>query len=137
MTSIKQIIGTLCKQIKQNGGIMSSLYILFITDDLKDGKHVGTDEFGNRYFENNRYFFGRHRWVIYSPKVGLYYDASQIPAQWFGWLHSSTDVIPTKDKTRPYYSWMEKHTPNLSGTSRQYVPYCTAKPKIYPWVPPH
>lgn len=39
-------------------------------DELKDGKLVGTDKYGNKYFENPRYFYGRNRWVEYSPKYG-------------------------------------------------------------------
>lgn len=31
---------------------------------------VGTDQFGNKYFENNRYFYGRNRWVEYAPQFG-------------------------------------------------------------------
>lgn len=28
------------------------------TDDLKIGNLVGTDKFGNKYYENNTYFYG-------------------------------------------------------------------------------
>jgi len=37
---------------------------------------------------------GRNRWVEYNPEYGLNYDASQIPAEWFGWLHHRTDLLP-------------------------------------------
>ena len=38
------------------------LIIYFITrfDDLKLGKHVGTDKYGNKYFENDMYFVGTY-----------------------------------------------------------------------------
>lgn len=39
-------------------------------DDLKPGVQVGEDKYGNKYFENNRYFYGRNRWVEYAPKYG-------------------------------------------------------------------
>jgi NADH:ubiquinone oxidoreductase 17.2 kD subunit len=39
---------------------------------------------------------GRNRWVEYSEKVHLDYDASQIPAEWFGWIHYRTDLPPHK-----------------------------------------
>lgn len=63
-------------------------------DELKDGTLVGTDKYGNKYFENNRYFYGRNRWVEYAPKQGMNYDGSQIPAEWFGWMHYKTDLLP-------------------------------------------
>ena len=43
---------------------------------------VGVDKYGNKYFENPTYFYGRNRWVIYNEKVHLEYDGSQIPAEW-------------------------------------------------------
>ncbi|KAI3734108.1 hypothetical protein L6452_13571 [Arctium lappa] len=32
---------------------------------------------------------GRHRWVEYAAKG--HYNASQVPAEWHGWLHFVTD----------------------------------------------
>ncbi|GBP29768.1 Probable NADH dehydrogenase 1 alpha subcomplex subunit 12 [Eumeta japonica] len=121
--------------IKVNGGIRASLYKLYRFDDLKDGKLVGQDDFGNKYYENPRYFFGRSRWVEYAPQFNMDYDGSQVPAEWFGWLHYKTDLIPTQDKDRPKYKWMLPHTENLSGTTGQYVPYSTTRPKVEPWIP--
>ena len=34
-------------------------------------------------------FVGRHRWVEYAEKSR--YNASQVPAEWHGWLHFITD----------------------------------------------
>ena len=34
------------------------------------------------------------RWIIYNPKHGVDYDASMVPAEWFGWLHYKTDKTP-------------------------------------------
>lgn len=56
-------------------------------DDLKLGCLVGTDKYGNKYYENPYYFYGRNRWVEYSEHVHMDYDGSQIPAEWFGWMH--------------------------------------------------
>ena len=47
------------------------------------GKCVGADKYGNHYYQNTRYFIGRSRWVKYADRVGLDYDASQIPPEWF------------------------------------------------------
>lgn len=63
------------------------------------------------------------------------YDASQVPAEWYGWLHFKTDYLPHEDPGRPCYEWMQDHTENFSGTPRQYVPYSTTVPKIEPWIP--
>lgn len=68
-------------------------------DDLKAGRCVGVDKYGNRYYQNTRYFIGqlvslcsmivrkparlgRSRWVQYADRVGLDYDASQVPPEW-------------------------------------------------------
>lgn len=79
---------------------------------------------------------GRNRWVIYADKVGLNYDGSQVPAEWFGWLHYKTDLPPNKDPSRPKYKWMLDHEQNMSGTNQAYMPYSTTRPKIEPWQPP-
>lgn len=47
-------------------------------DELKDGKLVGEDSFGNKYFENPRYFYSRNRWVEYSDNFNMNYDGSQV-----------------------------------------------------------
>lgn len=121
--------------IKQNGGWRSSISKMYIMDDLKDGKLVGKDKYGNKYFCNPRYFYGRNRWVEYAEHQRLDYDGSQIPAEWFGWLHYKTDNIPHKD-CLPNYSWLADHSPNLSGTKYAYTPYTTTPPKIRVWSPP-
>lgn len=74
--------------------------------------------------------------MIYADKVGLNYDGSQVPPEWFGWLHYKTDLPPYKDPSRPKHKWMMDHTQNLSGTNRAYMPYSTTRPKIEPWHPP-
>lgn len=68
--------------------------------------------------------------------LGMDYDASQVPAEWYGWLHYKTDLLPSEDPSRPKYKWMMDHTENASGTPDQYMPYSTTKPKIEAWVPP-
>lgn len=128
-------LATLGRIIKQNGGIRGSLYTFYRTDDLKEGKLVGTDAYGNKYYENQMYFYGRDRWVIYSEKVGMEYDGSQIPAEWFGWMHHKTDIPPT-EKPPVQHDWMLTHAMNKSGTKEQYVPYSTTKPKVLSWQPP-
>lgn len=122
--------------IRQNGGIRASLWKLYRQDELKDGKLVGEDKYGNKYFENPRYFYSRNRWVEYADKYHMNYDGSQVPAEWFGWLHYKTDLPPNQDPSRPKYEWMTDFTENLSGTTGQYTPYTTTKPKVEAWLPP-
>ncbi|XP_065559104.1 probable NADH dehydrogenase [ubiquinone] 1 alpha subcomplex subunit 12 [Artemia franciscana] len=128
-------VGNFFRMLKQNGGIIGSTKKLFYTDDLKDGTLIGVDKYGNKYFENKRYFVCRSRWVQYNEDVGLNYDGSQIPAEWYGWMHYKTDIPPT---VRPpvNYKWMADHTENYSGTDKAWTPYSTTKPKIQPWKPP-
>ncbi|XP_033211298.1 probable NADH dehydrogenase [ubiquinone] 1 alpha subcomplex subunit 12 [Belonocnema kinseyi] len=123
--------------IRENGGIFGSLRTIFRVDELKTGTLVGEDKYGNKYYENDMYFYGRNRWVIYSERVGLNYDGSQVPAEWFGWLHYKTDLLPHQDPSRPKYKWMADHVSNMSGTSKAYMPYSTTRPKIEAWKPPN
>ncbi|XP_076750988.1 NADH dehydrogenase (ubiquinone) B17.2 subunit [Xylocopa sonorina] len=129
-------VNKLWRIIQENGGIFNSLRTLYRVDELKTGTLVGEDKFGNKYYENNEYFFSSNRWVIYSDRYGMDYDGSQVPPEWFGWLHYKTDLPPHKDPNRPKYKWMLDHTQNLSGTNEAYMPYSTTKPKIIPWKPP-
>ena len=56
---------------------------------------MGTDEFGNRYFENLDYPETQSRWVLYKKSSFLEQkDGSQVPPAWQGWLLKMTDQIP-------------------------------------------
>ena len=53
--------------------------------EIKYGRLVGTDELGNKYYENNRYFVGRNRWVDYNQETWSAkwdYNASQVTPEW-------------------------------------------------------
>jgi NADH:ubiquinone oxidoreductase subunit len=81
-------------------------------------KFVGSDEFGNKYYESkkkDRAFDRKSRHVIYSGEV----EASKIPANWFNWMHYQSDVIP---RNRPEHKWEKPHQPNLTGTEHAYYP---------------
>ncbi|KAJ3655301.1 hypothetical protein Zmor_014436 [Zophobas morio] len=121
--------------IKENGGLMASLYKLYRMDTLKVGECVGIDKYGNKYYESKRFFLCRNRWVEYAPYYKMEYDGSQIPAEWHGWFHNRTECIPDQEPFRPNYKWMADHTENMTGTVGQYMPYSTTRPKIEPWIP--
>ncbi len=79
-----------------------------------NGSPVGTDDFGNRYYQNKD---GSRRWVIYNGTV----EASRVPPDWHGWLHHTYAEPPTQApfKTRPFE---QPHQPNLTGTEGAYRP---------------
>ncbi|XP_074097147.1 NADH dehydrogenase (ubiquinone) B17.2 subunit [Cotesia typhae] len=125
------------KIIRQNGiNPLKVLGQLYRTDDLKFGKHMGTDKYGNRYYQNDFYFYGRNRWVIYADHVHMDYDASQVSPEWYGWLHYKTDLLPHEDPARVQRRWMIEHKENMSGTKEAYMPYSTTKSKVEAWKPP-
>lgn len=78
------------------------------------GNHVGTDEFGNRYFKSRK---GDRRWVIYNGPA----EASAIPPGWHGWMHYRTERLPTEDHYEPRF-WEQVHQRNMTGTSQAYRP---------------
>ena len=92
-----------------NGATIGTLFTV-----KRRGSLVGTDPFGNRYFESRdtKSYDGRkRRWVLYNG----YVDASKVPPDWFGWLHYTTEAAPS-DQPGPRRSWMKPHVPNMTGT---------------------
>lgn len=120
--------------IKHNGGVRASIKKLYLTDDLKIGTHVGTDDFGNKYFENPYYFVPRNRWVEFNPEKGLDYNASQIPPEWHRWMTHMTEYPPTVEKP-VHYPWMLPYQENMTGTEHSYFPHSTVNQKVQPWTP--
>ena len=78
------------------------------------GQPVGTDEFGNRYYQTKD---GKRRWVIYAGTV----EASRVPPDWHGWLHHTFDNPPTVEPLKSR-AWEQPHRPNMTGTSTAYHP---------------
>ncbi|GAA50707.1 NADH dehydrogenase (ubiquinone) 1 alpha subcomplex 12, partial [Clonorchis sinensis] len=135
MSSLLEKLSTLRMIIRQNGGLLNSMRVLFRTDELKWGTYVGTDQFGNKYYQNDKYFLGRDRWVIYGNRFGWDYEGSQVPPEWHRWLHHITDESPV-DKPPRHLKWMAEHSENTTlDQNKKYVPYSTTKPKIEPWKP--
>ncbi len=92
------------------------LYTIF------NGKLVGKDEFGNRYFERRSFpvQIGRRntkrRWVLYNGKA----EPTKIPPYWHGWMHHTTDHVPTKEDVQKAFEWQKSYLPNLTGTKNAY-----------------
>jgi NADH:ubiquinone oxidoreductase subunit len=78
------------------------------------GQSVGTDEFGNRYYQSKD---GKRRWVIYAGTV----EASRVPPDWHGWMHHTFALPPTGEKLKRK-PWEAQHLPNLTGTPAAYHP---------------
>ncbi|KAL6090422.1 hypothetical protein STEG23_001205, partial [Scotinomys teguina] len=57
------------QQITGHGGLSGLLKIFFRANDIRLGTLVGEDKYGNKYYEDNKQFFGRHRWVIYTTEM--------------------------------------------------------------------
>lgn len=121
--------------IKVAGGWKASFYRILRETNLRTGTLIGTDNYGNKYFENNSYFMARNRFVVYPYVDRFTFDGSQIPAEWHRWLHYMTDDPPTKVPPEPR-KFIQPHETNKTGTKLEYVPYSTTLPKIEEWQPP-
>ncbi|MBX9942931.1 MAG: NADH:ubiquinone oxidoreductase subunit NDUFA12 [Reyranella sp.] len=84
-----------------------------------NGELVGSDQEGNRFFQEKRVVAGRRRkrWVIYNGDV----EASRVPADWHGWLHYTSDVPPPAGGL-PRKTWQKSHERNQTGTDNAYRP---------------
>ena len=112
-------------------------YLTLLLGDTKAGTLVGTDKWGNKYYENIKEDLPlRTRWVDYANRE---LDASQIEPGWHAWMSYMTDKAPSEDKlqqleVRPW----EVTGPRLSNQTMSrsaYRPYSTVKPKYSAWDP--
>ncbi|WP_120716499.1 NADH:ubiquinone oxidoreductase subunit NDUFA12 [Tsuneonella amylolytica] len=88
------------------------------------GEEVGTDFAGNRYYRSKKpekagqpHAGRERRWVIYSGAN----DASNVPAEWHGWLHGAFDGVPESNLPPPRI-WEAEHSPNVTGSDAAYRP---------------
>ncbi len=78
------------------------------------GKFVGSDKFGNKYYENKK---RKKRWVIYNGEI----ESTKIPIEWYSWMHSIKNKIEENHELKKY-DWQLDHSPNQTGTSKAYNP---------------
>ncbi|CAD5226630.1 unnamed protein product [Bursaphelenchus xylophilus] len=141
MAGLKELFGVdkwakAIKIVKDAGGIRGAIRQRYLTDQSKTGELVGSDKFGNKYYQDNSLFMPRNRWVVYDQKQWLDYDASQVPPEWHRWLHHMTDEPPTI-KPPVDRKWILEHKENTSiYMNEKYVPYSTTRPKVQGWQPP-
>lgn len=86
-------------------GLVGAFRHFHIMRTFKFGTVVGVDKWGNEYFENaEEYKHGQHRWMVPAGFRSWYdFDASEIPAEWHGWLHHITDDPPTEHTVGSVY----------------------------------
>lgn len=85
----------------------------------RQGRQVGEDGFGNRYFEQVSGWspLGTpRRWVIYRQLS----EPSQVPPEWHGWLHHT--IVEPPESSRDVRDWERPHLMNMTGTSQAYRP---------------
>lgn len=98
-----------------NGATIGTLFTI-----AKRGALVGTDAFGNRYYQsrdNISYDGRKRRWVTYNG----YAEASKVPPEWHGWLHYTFDEPPT-EAPLPRRAWEIDYKPNQTGTPMAWRP---------------
>jgi NADH:ubiquinone oxidoreductase subunit len=80
----------------------------------RNGRKVGSDQFGNVYFEAKK---GARRFVLYKGAN----DAGQLPPEWHGWLHHQIDGVPDESLPPPP-KFLRPPTGNRTGTAQAYKP---------------
>ena len=81
----------------------------------RHGRRVGTDVYGNVYYESKK-GDGR-RWVIYNGSN----DASRIPPDWYAWMHRLIEGLPD-EALPPAPKFLKDPIPNRPGTPEAYRP---------------
>ncbi len=103
-------------------GTLSQIHIKWLTF-VTGAKYIGTDGFGNNYFElqsaSAKASAGHRlrRWVMYKG----YVDASEVPPEWHAWLHHQSDIVPQKiNQLRR--AWQKPYVANMTGSTGAYLP---------------
>lgn len=100
------------KYVQQRGGLKPVLQDLAAQSLIRtDGKLVGTDKFGNQYWENKDAAQLRDRWVVFAQKDP---DPTTVPGEWHQWLHHVGDAPPAVVEAERKF-FQTPHTPNATG----------------------
>ncbi|KAJ4425230.1 hypothetical protein N0V82_000040 [Gnomoniopsis sp. IMI 355080] len=159
MSTISRTLGNLRKV-----GLKEYWHQLQYIGDTKAGTLIGTDKFGNKFYENMADELPRTRNP--TPPVRLRtvtqqqysadtmgglqgarlrsadqstrtFHSSQIEPLWHAWISYAVDTPPTLDPlAKTVRSWAKPyHIPNYTGTRGAFKTYNTVKPKIDAWEP--
>mmetsp|Transcript_25352 Transcript_25352/g.79095 ORF Transcript_25352/g.79095 Transcript_25352/m.79095 type:complete len:203 (-) Transcript_25352:188-796(-) len=72
------------------------------------GEKIGTDAFGNTYWEDRLEKHGQHRWVQF--KNTWDFDAAMVPPSWHGWLCHMTDEPGPRSA-----AFLKEHEPTVAA----------------------
>jgi NADH:ubiquinone oxidoreductase subunit len=105
--------------LKAGNKVEDAMIIGTLLNTWFNAEFVGTDIFLNRYYRSKRSKVNgrKRRWVLYKGKT----EASSVPAEWHSWLHYTTDD-PLSEGAAKSRFWQKEHQPNLSGTTKAYLP---------------
>lgn len=119
-------------------GLKRAGWQLQVHNDTKRGWLVGTDDWGNKFYETDvpEEIHLRTRWVEYN-EWGI--DISKVEPGWHYWLGYGTNTPPNKLplelQAQRAYPLPKVHKMNLTNTTGAFVTYNTAKPKFTSWTP--
>lgn len=137
------------KYVQQRGGVKPVLQELAAQSVIRtDGTLVGTDKFGNQYWEDKNAAQLRDRWVVFAQKEP---DPTTVPGEWHQWLHHVGDAPPAVVEAERKF-FQTPHAPNATGSvytapgQQAYTPHnflfnkgygqnYTNAPLIEPWQP--
>ncbi|RHY54645.1 hypothetical protein DYB37_005159 [Aphanomyces astaci] len=89
------------KEAYERYGFWNCLWKLYNPGDIKFGKEVGEDRFGNKYYEDVTEVAGQQRWTEFKVQTHQEFGGDQIPPEWHLWLHQVTDAKPTDPGQKP------------------------------------
>lgn len=80
-------------------------------------KYIGSDEFGNKYYQaRQKNHLGRYKRMV---EYKGYEEPSKVPPLWNAWLRHTIKDFP---KNIAKYDWQKDHEPNYTGTKIAYHP---------------
>ncbi len=93
---------------------------MFWTRILTGARFVGADTAGNRYYvaKARKGYAHDRRFVKYHGEP----DASKIPPEWHGWMHYTSDIVPSDASDTYRRSWQKPYISNKTGTDLAYRP---------------
>eukprot|EP01130_Rhizamoeba_saxonica_P016987 TRINITY_DN79_c0_g1_i1.p1 TRINITY_DN79_c0_g1~~TRINITY_DN79_c0_g1_i1.p1 ORF type:complete len:156 (+),score=41.56 TRINITY_DN79_c0_g1_i1:66-533(+) len=124
MTTRLYETATRVAQMFKKEGFINATKRFYMTGEYKSGDLVGTDRYGNKYYEQKDpsevVVYGRTRWIEFSSNWNP--DASDIPPEWHSWLHHTGDRTGTDIRKYEPQRFHLPHHRNTTGTEEAYVP---------------
>lgn len=116
-------VGRFVESVATRGPFEAVKRFLQMNESRTRGVFKGTDLYGNSYYEDLDAIFGRQRYVVYKKFSAQGGDASEVPAEWHGWLHSMTDECPTEAPPQPVaYKVRHRKMDSIFSEKDNYIP---------------